>query len=93
MARPRFKRSAAGFREILNSDEVAAELERRCQPAADAARASAPRDTGDYADGIEVEVVTTDRKVGRVVARDGKSLIVEARTRNLGRALDAMGGG
>lgn len=89
----RFKLNSAGFKEILNSPAVAAELMRRAEAAAAAAKASAPRDSGGYADSIHTERATTDRAVARVVADAPHSLVVESRTRNLGKALDAMGGG
>lgn len=92
MARVKFVHSSSGFREVLNSAGVGAMLLARVQPAGAVAKASAPRDTGEYADSIDTELVTTDRKVARVVAHDDKSMILESKTRNLGRALDAMGG-
>lgn len=93
MARVKFVRNSAGYKEILNSEGVGAMLLARVERAVPAARASAPVDSGDYRDGIEAEVVTTDRKVGRVVAKAAHSLAVESRSRNLGGAIDAAGGG
>lgn len=52
-----------------------------------AAQAGAPVDTGDYKRGLGVEVRRgKGRVVARIVARDKKSLLVEARTGNLQRA-------
>lgn len=80
-----------GLIEIANDANEAL-----CKPIAEQvaarARASAPRDTGDYAESIHTE---TDPRTGQndwahtyVVADDKKALIIEARTGNLARALE-----
>ncbi|MDR2294688.1 MAG: HK97 gp10 family phage protein [Microbacterium sp.] len=54
------------------------------------ARASAPVDSGDYRDGIVIEHVDAEyRRVTRVVGTDEKTLLIEAKTGNLARALKA----
>lgn len=81
-----------GMDDLLDDPGVTKELRRRADRVAAAARASAPVDTGTYRDSITVEVAETDRTVVRVVAKDPKSHVIEARTGNLSRALDAAGG-
>lgn len=56
---------------------------------AETARTTAQRDTGDYANGIVVRVKRQKRVVALVVASDWKSMIVESKTGNLVRALNA----
>ena len=93
MTNVRIELNRAGIRELLKSPEVAAELHRRAERAASAARASAPVDTGTYLAGIEVvDEVHKDRVVSRVYAKAPYSNLVEANTGNLARALDAAGG-
>jgi len=83
----------AGIASLLKSPEVAAELHRRAERAANAARASAPVDTGAYLAGIEVvDEVHKDRVVSRVYAKAPDSMFVEANTGNMARALDAARG-
>lgn len=92
MARPKIKLISRGMRALLTDPGVGADLERRAGRVAATARATAPVDTGAYRDSIGVETDVTDRVVARVVARDPKSHIIEARTGNLSRALDSAGG-
>lgn len=54
---------------------------------ADIARADAPVDGGDYKAGIRTRVKYQKRAVGVVEATDPKSLIIEAKTGNLARAV------
>jgi hypothetical protein len=84
--------SSAGMKALLNDPGVRAELTRRAGPVLAAAKASAPVDTGAYKESIAIVQATTDRAVVRVVATDRKSFLVESRTGNLARALDAAGG-
>lgn len=93
MAGVKFKHDLAGFRAILKSPEVAADMAARADRVAAAARSGGPVDEGEYVDGIEsfVEQHPT-RVVGHVVATAPHSLRVEANTGNLARALDAAGG-
>lgn len=81
-----------GVRELLQDPGVAADLARRGQAVAAAARASAPVATGAYRDSIQMTTSTTDRAVVRVGSSDPKAFIIEAKTGNLARALDAAGG-
>lgn len=85
--------NAKGIGALLKSDRMRADLRRRAQTVLDAAKASAPVDTGDYRDSGHLEEDTTDRAVVRVVFDDPKSTLVEAKTGNLARALDAGAGG
>ena len=89
----RIKLNSAGIREVLKSSGVAAELQARAERVAQAAEASAPRESGEYANSIEVVVEQhADRAVAHVVAKAPHSLRLEANTGNLARALDAAGG-
>lgn len=54
---------------------------------ADAARASAPVDTEDYKNGIIVVTKQQRRSVALVKGTDPKTMLVEAKTGNLARAL------
>ena len=93
MTNARIELNHTGIREILKSPEVAAELHRRAERAAAAARASAPVASGEYLAGIEVvDEVHKDRVVSRVYANAPYSMTVEANTGNMARALDAAGG-
>lgn len=92
MARTKVKLISRGMRDLLNSAGIRADMLRRAESAADAARGSAPVESGEYRDGIRAESATTDRAVGRVVASAPHSLAVEFGTQNLGRSVDAAGG-
>jgi len=87
----RVRLNRAGMRELLRSDGVRHELTRRMDGVESAAKASAPVDSGAYRDSIHVEQDTTDRAVVRVVADADHALVVESKTGNLARALDAAG--
>lgn len=77
---------------LLKTPAVAAAVRRSAEKMAAAARASAPVETGAYRAGIEVvDEVHGDRAVSRVYANAPHSLVVEAKTGNLSRALDAGG--
>lgn len=79
------------FEELGNSPEVIAACRRPAEEAMANAKASAPRDTADYVNGIHIEVQDRkDRKAVVVVASDWKSLLIEAKTGNLARALKAV---
>lgn len=82
----------AGMRALLNDAGVRADLERRMGRVEAAAKASAPVATGAYMASIHTESRTTDRVAVRVVAGVDYSLMVEANTGNLARALDVAGG-
>lgn len=86
------KISSREIQRILNSDGVRDYLVDRMQSVEDVAKANAPIDTGNYLSSINLRVVYTDRVVARVYADAPHSLVVESRTGNLSRALDAAGG-
>lgn len=76
------------FDELLKSSRVDGLVSRIADGIATDARASAPVDTGAYRSGIVRRKKTSaHRVVHLVVASDPKSLIIEARTGNLVRAL------
>ena len=54
---------------------------------AETARADAPVATNDYKAGIRTRIKYQERAVGLVEATDEKSLIIEAKTGNLARAV------
>lgn len=81
-----------GMRELLNSAAVGADLEKRMRRSLAKAKSSAPVATGQYRDGLHIELVHTDRVVARIVGSTDHDLIVEANTGNLARSLDAAGG-
>lgn len=55
------------------------------------AQATAPRDTGKYADGIKVRVVSRSRRNAvLVVGTDWKTMLIESKTGNLARALQSV---
>ena len=85
--------SYEGIRELLNDPGVRADLTRRMGPVLSQAIATAPVGaTGEHKASIHMEQVTTDRAVVRVVADSDHSLVVEASTGNLAKALNAAGG-
>lgn len=57
------------------------------------ARSTAPEDSKAYKNGIKVAKKRQKRVVGLVQATDPKSLIVEAKTGNLARAVRSAGRG
>ncbi|TFC30110.1 HK97 gp10 family phage protein [Cryobacterium sp. MDB1-18-2] len=80
------------FDELGNSAPVVALVVQAATDVADAAIASAPVDTGAYRDGIHVEVRrAAHRVVAVIVASAADSMIVEATTGNLARALRSAG--
>lgn len=80
------------FDEVLNSAGVQRLCKSKAEQALAIARASAPVDTGAYRDGLAVEAKrSAHRTVYRVVGHDRKTLLVEAKTGNLVRALKAVG--
>ena len=92
MALRNVRLNSPGMRDLLSSPGVRADLRRRAAAVEAAAKASAPVDTGAYRASIHVEDATTDRAVVRVVSGDAKAFVIESRTGNLARALDAAGG-
>jgi predicted HAD superfamily Cof-like phosphohydrolase len=86
----RFKLNHAGMQQLLQSGGIA-DMHRRAEAVASAARSSAPVEEGDYRDSIHVEDVVTDRAVSRVVAGVEYSPAVEADHGTLARALGSAG--
>ena len=79
------------FDEILNSAVVQLLCRSKAEQALAIARATAPVDTGAYRAGLAVEAKrSAHRTVYRVVGHDRKTLLVEAKTGNLVRALKAV---
>ena len=76
------------FDEILRSQGVEDLCGQVAQDVLAEAKANAPVDSGDYRDGLLIEKKqATHRTVFRVVGIDWKTLLVEAKTGNLARAL------
>jgi hypothetical protein len=78
----------AYFLELGRSPAVVNLVVGIAQEIAADARASAPVDSGDYRNGIHVEVKLQKRVVAVVKASDKKSLLIESKTGNLVRALN-----
>lgn len=86
-----FKQNQAGFQKLAHSRQVANVCKKYADVVAGIARASAPVDTGEYAGGIHAIIEDHPSRVtAQVVASDPKSLIIESRTGNLARALNAV---
>lgn len=81
------------YDELLVSPAVEALVMEPTKRIASAAQASAPVDEGDYKRGIVARSKRQKRVVGLVQATDPKSMLIEARTGNLARALRAKGRG
>lgn len=92
MARAKIRLIHPGMKALLNDPGVRDDLTERAERVADSARSSAPVATGEYRDSIHVLQGTTDRAAVRVGTTAPHGLVVEARTGNLARALDAAGG-
>ena len=95
MPRPRVKINQAGVRALLSDPGVRAELERRAAAVEAAAKASAPVASGQYRDSIRAQSDSSPidgRARATVGATAPHALVVEARTGNLARALNAAGG-
>lgn len=87
LARVKLARDIGG---LLKSAGVKAELRRRADAAADAARAAAPVVSGKYRASIRVvDEVRKDRVVSRVYADSPYAQSVESSQRVLGTAIDA----
>ena len=89
-ARVRLKSS--GMAALLKSGDVRAFVTARAERVLASAKAEAPVASGEYRDSLRLVQDTTDRAVTRVVASAPHSLVVEANTGNLSRALDSAGG-
>ena len=80
----------AWFNALSRSPGVAAVVDEAVNRVADTARSTAPvGETGAYRAGIVTASKLQDRYVGLVLATDSKSMIIEAKTGNLARALRA----
>lgn len=93
----------AYFDSIMRSQSVERLTRAKAREVLDKARHSAPvgdpsdpvyrkpdRRPGQYRDGLSIDVVPARyRNVYRVVGRDPKTLLVESKTHNLARALEA----
>lgn len=79
----------AFFQDLANSPGVVGLVKDAAERVAEAARNSAPVDSGDYRDSIHVDVVPDRRirTVALVVADDPKTMIIESKTGNLARSL------
>jgi hypothetical protein len=86
----RFKLNSAGIREMLKSSGIAADMHRRAEQVAAAARSSAPVESGDYKASI---VVTDEQQPTRAVSHVGATVeyapIIESALGVLARSLDA----
>lgn len=85
-----FKFNNAFFEELGRSAGVTNLVRAKAEEVAAIARATAPVESGDYRDGIQVRVKQQKRSVALVVGTDPKTLLVEAKTGNLARALRAV---
>lgn len=79
----RIESSYEGIGELLNSDEVRADLTRRAGSVLGAMQAAEP----EFA--FEITQATTDRAVVRVGTDDPRALFEEAATGQMSRALDS----
>lgn len=77
------------FEELGRSAGVTKLVTDKAEQIAAIARSTAPVDTGDYRDGIKVELKHQDRSVALVVGTDPKTMLIESKTGNLVRALKA----
>lgn len=94
MARSTYRPDHAGTRRLMTGPAMQAMLQARAEKGAAEARATAPRQSGDYAAGIEVDSTARggprrDRAEARIVATVPHSVSVEIRHRVLGHAVDA----
>ncbi|MDI2019701.1 hypothetical protein [Paenarthrobacter nicotinovorans] len=81
----------AFFERLGRSPEVTGLCEDVGNKVAAVARASAPRDTNEYANSIHVEVVSRGRRNAVLVKADSPiAMLVESKTGNLARALNQV---
>ncbi|MFW6598121.1 hypothetical protein ACQBAU_16310 [Propionibacteriaceae bacterium Y2011] len=88
MSEPVFELDPSYLHALAHSAEALGLCMDAAEGIAAIARATAPVDTGDYQRSISVEAATRSRRVAaEVVATDPATMIIEARTGNLARAL------
>lgn len=92
MARLKVTLNSREIAKMLKSSEVSHGLDPAANAIRDRAKATAPVRTGRYRDSIHVETETTDRVKKRIGSDVSYSMMVEAQTGNLTRALDAASG-
>lgn len=86
------KLNHAALQDILDGEAMTRELWARGQRVLERAKDTAPVLTGEYKSKLRLEEAHTDRAVVRVAGYAHHTLVVEARTGNLARALDAARG-
>jgi hypothetical protein len=79
----------AFFDELGRSAGVTDLVKSKAESIAARARSTAPVDSGEYREGIKVRMKQQKRSVALVVGEDPKTLLIEAKTGNLVRALRA----
>ncbi|MEX8031682.1 HK97 gp10 family phage protein [Microbacterium sp. 20-116] len=78
------------FETVLREPRVEALVDGVTEDVLKAAQTNAPVDTMDYRNGLHIEHRDSRyRRVARVVGSDEKTLLIESRTGNLGRAVKA----
>lgn len=85
------KVNGKGIRELLNSDMVKKDLERRGEKVKARANSNAPVDTGALAQSHEMITDNTDRARVRIYSNKEYAITVEANTGYLSESLDAAG--
>lgn len=81
----------AFFDNIMKEGRIGAFTRERAEAVRELAYETAPVDTGDYREGLTVERHQSKyRDSYRVVGHDWKTLLVEAKTGNLARAVKAL---
>lgn len=79
------------FDSIMKSAGVEGLVEKTARAALSVAKHTAPVDSGDYKERLALERYTSKyRFAWRVVGRDWKTLLIEAKTGNLARAIKAV---
>ena len=80
------------FDAIMHSAGVESLCRQKAEAVLQEAKATAPVDTGDYRDGIEIKVVRhAHRDTYQVVGTDAKTMLVESKRGTLARALKKAG--
>lgn len=78
------------FESILRSSGVKSLCSQKAEKVLQAAKASAPVDSGAYRDGLQLRTVSrAHRDTIMVVGTDAKTMLIESKTGNLARALKA----